>query len=126
MRVSAHRLLLRGAASVALASAIAGCGHTVTVGVDRTLQVALTEYHIVPQSIRASSGSLTLVVENDGRLTHNLAVLSNGTVVDQTPPIHPGATAELTLALAPGSYLVTSTLFADRALGEYGTLIITS
>jgi hypothetical protein len=126
MRVTANRLLLSGIASVALALAIAGCSHTVVVGADRSLQVGLTEYRIVPQRVRVRTGALTLVVENDGRLTHNLAILSNGAIVQETPPIPPGASAELAVALAPGSYLLSSTLFADRALGEYGTLTVTS
>jgi len=120
----AKRLLLTGTVSVALASAIAGCGHTVTVGAGRTLRVALSEYRVVPQSVHARSGQLTLVVENDGRLTHNLALSSNGTIIAQTAPIAPGATSQLTATLPPGNYLMTSTLFSDQALGVYGTLAV--
>jgi iron uptake system EfeUOB component EfeO/EfeM len=122
----AKRLLLTGIRSVALASAIAACGHTVTVGVGRTLRVALSEYRVVPQSVQAKSGQLTLVVENDGRLTHNLALSRNGTIIAQTPPIAPGATSQLTATLTPGTYLMTSTLFSDQALGVYGTLAVSS
>jgi hypothetical protein len=119
-----NRLLLTGTVSVALASAIAGCSHTVPVGANRTLQVALSEYRVVPQRVQAKAGQLTLVVENDGRLTHNLAISSNSTIVGQTPPIPPDGGAELTVALAPGTYLMSSTLFSDQALGEYGTLAV--
>jgi hypothetical protein len=122
----AKRLLLTGTASVALASAIAACGHTVTVGAGRTLRLALSEYRVVPQSVQAKSGQLTLLVENDGRLTHNLALSSNGTIIAQTAPIAPGATSQLTATLTPGNYLITSTLFSDQALGVYGTLAVSS
>ena len=117
---AATRLLLTGGA---LATA-AGCGHTTTVGVSRTVHIALTEYRVIPQSIQSSPGRLLLLVENDGRLAHTLAVSQHGKMVGQTPPLQPGTSTYLALNLAPGSYLMSSTLFADQALGEYGTLTI--
>ncbi len=116
----ATRLLVSGAAVVALC----GCSHTVTVGSSRTIRVALTEYRVVPQSIRSTAGELTLLVENDGRLAHTLAVWSRGDILGQTPPLQPGGSTSLTLSLRPGSYLMTSTLFSDRTLGLYGTLTV--
>ena len=118
----ANRLLLAGAASAAIVAAIAGCSHTVAVGAGRTLRLALTEYRLVPQSVLAEPGDLTLIVSNDGRLTHDLAITSSGTVIDQTPPIPPGASTELMVNLPRGSYVMTSTLLSDQALGTYGTL----
>jgi len=122
----AIRLLLTGAASLVLAAALAGCGHTVTVGSARTLRLALTEYRVVPQSVVAEPGDLTLIVVNDGRLTHNLTITIGGTVVGQTPPIAPGASSDLLLNLTRGSYVMASTLFSDQALGTYGTLKVGS
>ncbi len=113
-------LIVTGAAAVALP----GCSNTVTVGSSRTIRVALTEYRVVPQSIRSSAGELTLLVENDGRLAHTLAVSRGGNTLGQTAPLQPGASTSLTLSLSPGSYLMTSTLFSDRALGLYGTLTV--
>jgi hypothetical protein len=113
-------LLLAGAAS----GALAGCGHTVSVGPSRTLRIAVTEYRVIPQSVRSQPGQLTLVVENDGRLAHTLAISSHGNVLGQTPPLLPGATAALVLSLRPGSYVMSSTLFSDQALGTYGTLTV--
>ena len=114
----ATRLLFLG---VGLA-VTAGCGHTATVGADRTVRIALTEYRVLPQSIDSPAGELTLVVENDGRLTHDLAVSRHGVIVGQTPPLQPGTQTDLVLTLTPGSYAMTSTLFSDQALGTYGTL----
>jgi hypothetical protein len=114
----AYHLLLAGTISAALA----GCSHTVVVPGDRVLRVALSEYRVIPQSILARPGQLTLIVENDGRLTHNLAVASGARVLGQTPPIPPGQSADLFLTVSAGSYLMSSTLFSDQALGTYGTL----
>ena len=120
---------LRAASRVLLTAAdltvLAGCGHTAAVGTSRTIRIALSEYRVNPQSIRSRQGELTLVVENDGRLAHDLAVSSHGRIVGQTPPLQPGGRASLFLSLSAGSYLMTSTLFSDQALGVYGTLTVT-
>ena len=121
-----HRLLLTGAASAALAAGIAGCSHTVAAGSGRTLRIALTEYRVVPQSVRADPGQLTLIVTNDGRLTHDLAITRGAQLLGETPPIPPGASTALILSLSRGSYLMSSTLFSDQALGTYGTLTVGS
>lgn len=118
--VAVSRVLLTGS----VLAALSGCGHTTTVGASRTLRVALSEYRVSPQRIRSRSGELTLIVENDGRLAHTLAVSSHGNIVGQTPPLPPGTQTYLILTLSPGSYLMTSTLFSDQALGTYGTLTV--
>lgn len=116
----ASRLLLTGGALAGLA----GCGHTTKVGPSGTVHIALTEYRVIPQSIESRPGRLLLLIENDGRLAHTLAVSRHGKIVDQTPPLQPGTSTYLALDLAPGSYLMTSTLFSDQALGQYGTLTV--
>lgn len=104
---------------------LAGCGNTKRVGSDRVFEVALTEYHVRPQSVRAAPGTLTIFVHNYGRLSHNLVISRNGEDQASTKPIPPGQTSELTATLAPGHYLMASTIQADQALGAYGTLIVT-
>jgi hypothetical protein len=121
---AATRLLPAAVAAVALSAGLAACGHTVSVGRGRTLRVALTEYRVIPQSIRSSSGQLTLVVRNDGRLTHDLTISRGSTVIDQTLPLAPGESTYLVLDLQRGSYVMASSLFADQALGQYGTLSV--
>jgi hypothetical protein len=107
-------------ASVALLAG--GCGRGVSSG--RTLELALTEYRLIPQDMRVHAGQLTIFVHNYGRLTHNLVVSHNGQEQGETKPIPPGQGTELTLALAPGSYVTASTILADQALGQYGTLTV--
>ena len=113
------------AATVAVA-VLGGCGHTHVVGSSRTLYVALSEYRITPQSVRVSTGSLTIFVHNYGRLTHNFVISLDSQPEASTQPIAPGEGAELVVALSPGNYQMTSTLIDDQALGEYGTLNVTS
>ena len=111
---------------VASSLLLAACGHTSVVGGDRTVRVELTEYSLHPQSIRASSGLLTIVVHNRGVLDHDLVVSQNGQTIDATEPMRPGQTVDLALNLAPGTYSIASTLQSDQTLGEYGTLRVTS
>ena len=102
----------------------AGCGHTATVGNARTLQVALNEYRVTPQDVRAPTGLLTIYVHNYGRLTHDLVISLDGRTQAATKPIAPGQTEELDAALGPGHYLMSSSILSDQALGAYGTLIV--
>lgn len=115
----------RVAALLLAAALLAGCGETRTVGPTRIVQVALTEYRLSPRSLTARPGSLTLVVHNYGRLTHNLAVLgARDLVIGETPPIVPGSSAVLAVTVGYGHYALASTLFDDRSLGVVGTLAV--
>jgi hypothetical protein len=103
---------------------VVACGKTTTVGTGRTLQIALNEYRVTPQDIRAQTGLLTIFVHNYGRLTHDLVISLDGRAEAATPPIAPGQTTELDAALVPGHYLMASSILSDQALGAYGTLIV--
>jgi len=109
-----------------LLAPLAGCGQTEVIRRTRTLLVALTEYRLAPQSVQIGPGPVTILAHNYGRLTHNLVVSRSGQALAATPPMSPGQTDELTLTVAPGSYLMASTVQADQTLGEYGTLRVSS
>lgn len=105
-----------------LALAVAGCGHVATVGAGAPLQVALNEYRVTPQDVHIGAGTLTIVVRNDGRLTHDLVINHDGQQVAATEPLAPGQSTDLVATLGPGQYLMASTILSDQALGVYGTL----
>ena len=84
--------------------------------------MALTEYHVPPQSVQAAAGPLTIVVHNYGRLSHNLVIAQDGHPQASTKAIPPGQTTDLFTTLPPGQYVMASTILADQALGAYGTL----
>jgi hypothetical protein len=104
------------------ALALVGCGHVAHVGSGAVLQIALNEYRVMPQDVRAASGPLTIVVHNDGRLTHDLVITEDGRQAAATEPLAPGQTTDLVATLASGRYLMASTILSDQALGAYGTL----
>jgi hypothetical protein len=105
-----------------LALAVAGCGHVAHVGSGGSLQIALNEYRVTPQAVQTSAGTLTLVVHNYGRLTHDLVITRDGRQAAATEPLAPGQTTDLVTSLTPGQYLMSSTILSDQALGAYGTL----
>jgi hypothetical protein len=53
----------------------AGCGVTTRVGAGRTLQIALSEYRVIPQDVRAAAGVLTILVH--GRYQMASSILSD-------------------------------------------------
>jgi hypothetical protein len=124
--VSGRRSPRAGLTAALLALSLAGCGHVAIAsrGPGGTLQVALNEYRVTPQEVRAGAGTLTIVVHNYGRLTHDLVINRDGRQVAATDPLAPGQTSDLVTTLAPGQYLMSSTVLSDQALGVYGTLHI--
>ena len=102
--------------------AMIGCGPVTGVHAGATLAVAVSEYRVTPQDVRAPAGTLTIVVHNVGRLTHHLVLTQGGRTDASTEPIPPGHSASLIAYLTPGRYRLASTLFDDQALGAYGTL----
>ena len=117
--------LASAAVALCLGAALAGCSHTVGLGSERVLRLALTEYRIHPDRVRVQAGELTIVVRNVGLLTHNLTISRGDQAQAQTTPIPPGSRRQLTVILTPGTYYLDSSLFSDRALGLYGTLVVT-
>src|SRR5579862_5532002 len=101
----------------ATALAAGACTNTVVVRHGRVLELAVGEYRLAPQSVRIAAGLLTIVVHNEGRLAHNLAVSEDGQLVGETSPILPGRVAYLPIDLSPGTYVIASTLFSDQVLG---------
>jgi hypothetical protein len=113
------------ALAVLCSAVLVGCGQGKSVGSDRTVHIALSEYRLRPDSIRAAAGYIDIQVRNYGRLTHNLVISRKGVTAGSTKPIWPGQHAEMTVSLPPGTYSLASTMLSDQALGAYGTLVVT-
>ena len=92
---------------------------------DGTLHVTLGEYQMRPDTATVPDGTVTITVQNLGRLTHDLVVADGAQWLGATKPLWPGQSAQLTLTLLPGKYTMFSALLSDQALGDYGTLTVT-
>ena len=111
----------------------AGCGSNVdyTRAPDHRVRVTLDEYRITPENIEVSAGHITFEAHNDGRLTHNLAVVqfkrpTSGEEEKQygqaTKTLFPGQSGSTTVDLEPGKYRLVCTLANHDNLGQYGEL----
>jgi uncharacterized cupredoxin-like copper-binding protein len=116
-----------------VALAATGCGATIAYVHDPEgrVGVRLAEYTVTPEHIQVHAGSVTLVAHNEGRLTHNLAVVQfkrpkSGEQEKQygkaTRTLFPGQTASTTVDLKPGKYRIVCTLANHDNLGQYGEL----
>jgi hypothetical protein len=111
---------------------LAGCGTQRTVRVStHEVNLVLSEYRIAPQSTEAPAGRLRIVARNRGILTHNIELergsldSSERTVIARIHTLLPGEReAILTGPLAPGRYLLVSTVEDQTTLGMSATLIL--
>jgi hypothetical protein len=109
-----------------------GCGAGQTVHVTgRTLSLTLSEYRISPQALSAPAGRIRIVAHNRGILTHNVELergnldSSERTVLARIHTLLPGASeAVVTGPLAPGRYLLVSTVGNQTTLGMSATLLV--
>jgi plastocyanin len=108
--------------ALTLAWALAGCAHTVRVGRSRTLHLAISEYRVTPDTVSAYAGTLTITVRNVGTRTHNLAISLGNQNEAESPYLVAGSASTMTVDLAPGKYMLRSTVTDDQALGLWGTL----
>ena len=124
----------RLAALALAAAALSGCGDGDPVRIDeRTLEVRLEEFRIVPEDVSVAPGRLRIVATNVGRLTHNLKVVKEDEEDREAPPTElggtgtaqPGETATFTFEdLKPGEYRMVCTITNHDDLGQYGELIV--
>jgi len=114
------------AASLMLAWLASGCGRAPLAASGNVLRVALSDYRLSPRDTHADAGPLTILVHNYGRFPHNLALSAGGHLLEETKPLWPGESADLSVVLPRGKYLMASTLFSDQALGTFGTLNVFS
>ncbi len=120
------------AAATLAALALAGCGAGRTARLrSHTLRLTLQEYRILPQTASVPAGSLLIAACNRGILTHNVALQhgtldsSERTTLAVVPTLLPGRCGTaLTQPLAPGRYLLMSTVGNQAVLGMAATLIV--
>ena len=95
------------------------------------LAVTLSEYRIAPQTSSVPPGPVLIVARNGGILTHNVELergsldSSERTVLARIRTLLPGASGAVrTGPLAPGSYLLVSSVGNQTTLGMAATLIV--
>ena len=122
------RRLLSLTALVALVAG--GCGddddspgRTVTVEPGKTVAVVADEYSFDPETVvLTGGGELTIELDNQGSLAHNLRVFDGGTEVGGTPTFIGGDPRPGTVEVEPGEYELVCTVGDHADLGMTGNL----
>jgi uncharacterized cupredoxin-like copper-binding protein len=89
------------------------------------VEIVLNEYEMKPSHVRVRSGTVTFVLQNEGRFAHNFHVEGPG--VDVTAEkFGPGRTVRLEVALQEGEYKISCPLSNHDQRGMHGTLLATA
>jgi uncharacterized cupredoxin-like copper-binding protein len=105
-----------GSSSSSASSQAAGSGATVTA--------KEVEYSITPTPATIKAGSVTITAMNAGATTHQLTIEGNGISEKGTSNIAPGASANLTVDLKPGTYTLYCAIPGHEAAGMKTTIIV--
>jgi hypothetical protein len=116
--------LAAGLATVALA----GCATTSATYNSPLLALKVTEFQIMPESVKMAPGSIRIRLTNDGVLVHEVAIANaDGKILGQTGAVFPGHTAlSRVFTVTPGTYRVYDPGANYADLGAYGSLSVRS
>ncbi len=98
-------------------------GRTVTVRSGKTLTVVADEYRFDPNTIvLTGGGKLTVQLNNQGTLAHNLRVMDGESDIGGTPTFAGGGPRSGVVNLKPGAYEFVCTVGDHADLGMKGKL----
>lgn len=104
------------------------CGSTDSKQAMSTTQVvdiALSDFMIVPHDFTAKAGKISFAVHNNGKSPHNLAIeAANDEDVAVTKTLGPGDNTTLNVDLEAGKYTVLCEVPGHASLGMKGVLTI--
>ena len=113
-----------------LAVLLAGCGSEDaeepggSASVAEAVEIVATDFALTPATVTvAEAGETTFRIVNEGATWHALEIESED-VEEETDPIGPGESAELTVRLGAGEYELYCPVGNHRAMGMEGTLVV--
>lgn len=88
--------------------------------------VQMTEFHLALPSTTLAPGTYTFDAINAGQMVHALSIDGPGLADQRTGTVQPGASAPLTVTLAPGTYDMYCPIGNHKALGMNAVLTVTA
>ena len=143
----ARSVVLLLVAALVLAVAAVGCGSDPSVASTGPVGISLVEHKVVPSNTKSKAGTVTFEIRNDGTETHEFLVVKSdldpkalpldedGAVdekgdgvefIDERENIKPGGTAQLTVDLQPGAYVLLCNLEDHYSMGMAVGFTVTS
>lgn len=89
------------------------------------VEIVFKEYELKPNKIRTPPGTITFVLRNEGRFSHDFHVDGPG-VEAHAAKFSPGRTVRLEVTLQEGEYKISCPLSNHDERGMHGILIATS
>ena len=117
---------LAAALALSLLALVSGCGgeDEPARARDGRVEIALDDYLLDPQRVRARPGRLAFRAVNRGRIGHTLRVLRGDREVVAIRTLLPGAAGEASGTFSRGEYKLVCVLGNHEELGMYGTLTV--
>ena len=86
-------------------------------GAPRSVGLTAKEFLFDPRDVAVGTGEVAFVVQNQGAIEHNLAIVRGGKAVPLISSIAPGQTATVTVSLPAGDYTIYCSLPGHRDAG---------
>jgi plastocyanin len=85
------------------------------------VHIGLKDFRLDPDNVKGKSGTVTFVLKNEGRYTHDFRV--EGQRIDEkAPKVGRGRTFEWQIALQPGTYRISCPISNHADRGMNGTM----
>lgn len=91
--------------------------------VPAVIQIGLNDFRLVPNEVVATAGTVTFVLKNEGRYTHDFRVEGSG-IDERAPKVGRGRTFEWQIDLEPGIYRISCPISNHADRGMVGSLEI--
>ncbi len=88
---------------------------------ENRVELSLKDFVLNPDTLTARAGTITFVLTNEGRYTHDFRVDGNG-VDKKAPKVGRGRTREWEITLGPGIYAISCPISNHADRGMVGTL----
>ena len=88
-----------------------------------TAQVSLKDFQLDPDVLSVKAGTVTFVLTNEGRFTHDFRVRGQG-IDDKAPKVGRGKSREWQIELPPGTYEISCPISNHADRGMVGTLMV--